>query len=748
MKNFLTALLVLVAFSLTTKAQTTKYQGLKSKGQIPEEFTKLTTQKIEDAKNQDTDGLERVNNKTKNKFYEMSNFGIDELLQSGQVCFNDTISSYVSDVLEEIKSANHNIPMDVRIYTIKSPIVNAFTTDQGIIFINTGLLAQLENEAQLAFVLCHELVHYMEKHVREGFVEDVAIASGKNDYKKSRNVDKQLASAKFSRKLETEADELGLEMFLNTDYNANEVDGVFDVLLYSYLPFDEIPFDSSILEVGGFQIPDKFFLKELNAIEVDEDEDDSDHTHPNIRKRRSSIDRQLMDVSKTGKNFLVSETDFYAVRAAARYEVLRLQLIEGNYSEALYSASILQKDFPDNPLPKIAIGEILFGTSVFASTNDRKQVTGYYKKKQGNVQQVYYLLSKLKKEDLAILATRYNYYLHEEYPEDKFIEERLDILFRDLAYYYDLNISDIKFEARVVDTSTVEATSEVEKPKTGSKYDKIKNTKPTSKVKTSEDKYWARETMFVNCDCEQDLELRFEKGIADSDKLKYQNAETGDPVQDEKSIKERQAYQKQKKKKGRSLGIDKIVLVDPYYAVINTTSRKSNYKLIKSEEEKIEQIDEFSIVAEAANLNVDVFTSSNFTSNDVDKFNDYSLLNEWISERYKMENRSGVVSSSEEVAHLVERYGTKYFAWTSVVNLTYPRSYKFSVMLLSIYSIVGIPYGIYYVATPKKATVINFALFNIETGNLVMYEERELPMADSDGLLRSHYFDMFNQIKK
>ena len=66
MKNFLTALLVLVAFSLTTKAQTTKYQGLKSKGQIPEEFTKLTTQKIEDAKNQDTDGLERVNNKTKN----------------------------------------------------------------------------------------------------------------------------------------------------------------------------------------------------------------------------------------------------------------------------------------------------------------------------------------------------------------------------------------------------------------------------------------------------------------------------------------------------------------------------------------------------------------------------------------------------------------------------------------------------------------------------------------------------------
>jgi hypothetical protein len=96
----------------------------------------------------------------------------------------------------------------------------------------------------------------------------------------------------------------------------------------------------------------------------------------------------------------------------------------------------------------------------------------------------------------------------------------------------------------------------------------------------------------------------------------------------------------------------------------------------------------------------------------------------------------------------VEKYGTKYFGWTGVVNTTYPRNNKFWVALISLYSVVGIPYGVYYMATPQNSTLIYFALFNIETGQLVMYENREVPMSDSPGILKSQYFDMFNQIKK
>ena len=169
--TFMTKILPFFIFLLVTffaVSQSSTYTGLKSRGEIPEDFTKVTLDKIKDAKsNNQKETL--GSRKEKSKFYEMSNFGVDQLLQSGMVCFNDTISRYVENVLEEIRFANRSIPLDIRVYTVKSTVVNAFTTDQGIIFINTGLLAQLENEAQLAFILCHEIVHYTEKHIMEGF---------------------------------------------------------------------------------------------------------------------------------------------------------------------------------------------------------------------------------------------------------------------------------------------------------------------------------------------------------------------------------------------------------------------------------------------------------------------------------------------------------------------------------------------------------------------------------------------------
>ncbi len=152
--------------------------------------------------------------------------------------------------------------------------------------------------------------------------------------------------------------------------------------------------------------------------------------------------------------------------------------------------------------------------------------------------------------------------------------------------------------------------------------------------------------------------------------------------------------------------------------------------------------------AKMANLDLEILTNYKFNSNDVQRYNDFSLINEWANERFMMKNRTDLTSSAEEVQDLIDRYGTKYFAWTGVVNATYPRSGKLYVALLSFYSIVGIPYGIYYLATPKTETYIYFSLFNIESGELVMYESRSINMSDSNGLLDTHYYDIFNQIKK
>ena len=89
-----------------------------------------------------------------------SGFAIDDILQSGLVLFNDPTTIYVNKVLEQLPITDRKlIKKNPRAYVLNSSAVNAFATDQGIIFVTLGLLASLQNEAQLAFILSHELIH-------------------------------------------------------------------------------------------------------------------------------------------------------------------------------------------------------------------------------------------------------------------------------------------------------------------------------------------------------------------------------------------------------------------------------------------------------------------------------------------------------------------------------------------------------------------------------------------------------------
>jgi beta-barrel assembly-enhancing protease len=51
-----------------------------------------------------------------------------------------------------------------RFHVLRDPIPNAFALANGSIYVNTGLLALLENEAQLASVLAHEETHVLNRH--------------------------------------------------------------------------------------------------------------------------------------------------------------------------------------------------------------------------------------------------------------------------------------------------------------------------------------------------------------------------------------------------------------------------------------------------------------------------------------------------------------------------------------------------------------------------------------------------------
>ncbi len=85
--------------------------------------------------------------------------------EKGMVYSDPALTEYITalgdDLLPPGPDPEHVI---WRFHVLRDPIPNAFALANGSIYVNTGLLALLENEAQLAGVLAHEETHVLNRH--------------------------------------------------------------------------------------------------------------------------------------------------------------------------------------------------------------------------------------------------------------------------------------------------------------------------------------------------------------------------------------------------------------------------------------------------------------------------------------------------------------------------------------------------------------------------------------------------------
>jgi predicted Zn-dependent protease len=121
-----------------------------------------------------------------------------------------------------------------RFFVVEDPQINAAALPDGTVLVNTGLLGAVENEAQLAFVLSHEIAHTLQAHLwRESnetrgariglailaiggsaFVGDVALFLGQLGIEAVVNG--------HSRRYENQADRLGLQNIISKGYDPRE----------------------------------------------------------------------------------------------------------------------------------------------------------------------------------------------------------------------------------------------------------------------------------------------------------------------------------------------------------------------------------------------------------------------------------------------------------------------------------------------------------------------------------------------
>lgn len=78
---------------------------------------------------------------------------------------NDSRALYVEEIGRRIAERNNPWSADFRFRTIENDgMINAFALPGGRIYISTGMLNRLDNEAELAIVLGHEVAHVSNRH--------------------------------------------------------------------------------------------------------------------------------------------------------------------------------------------------------------------------------------------------------------------------------------------------------------------------------------------------------------------------------------------------------------------------------------------------------------------------------------------------------------------------------------------------------------------------------------------------------
>ncbi len=713
------AVMALLFFNKTNAQLSVDYTPIKSTGAIPSEFLKSAKEMSEAEIKTIGYGKDHT---AKTQFAVQQNYFLQDLLINGDVLINDPLSNYVNKVADELLKNNPTLRQQLHIYVIKTPEVNAHAFDKGFIFINVGLIAQLENEAQLAYILAHEITHVVKKHSITEYIENIKLENNNSDYDKGSEEERRLAKYRFSKEQETEADVEGLNMLKESNYSIKTVNGAFDVLQYSYLPFELVDFKKTFFEDKNLILPDTLFLKKTAEVKSNEDYDDTKSTHPNIRKRRGAIEPDLkVEDESTRKKYLVSEELFKSNRETARFELCNLYLSNRDYMNAVYAAYILLEKYPDNLYLKKIVAKGLYNVSV----NKSKEKTGVklntedgnmqskrysipdYNKIEGPSQRLYYLLDNMADKELNVVALKYTYKAHKKFPNDNTLSTLTDSLFSELTNSNELFLNDFskKSKADLKAKDTVKVKEEVADAEE-SKYSKIKKLQEKADIETDEN--------FIRYALVDELkDNEFVKRYTTIARGLTKKADDSNAYQHNKKTKE--------KKEDRLLGIDKVIFIDPYYMRVKYEEGVQYNNFFESEEKAAVLAGIESKCANQLKLQYVTLSTKGITSADMDKYNDNALMNEWIGERLKHgSNSDEVEANSESIKQLIDKLGTKYVAWSGVYNQK-GRSYR----------------NTYF-----------FILFNLESGNVMKYETRTTKSKDHSDLITSYVYNSLMHVVK
>ncbi len=162
-----------------------------------------------------------------------SDEAVEAYTRASTLYADDAAATYVQRVVDRLFP---EFKGKMVVHLLKASDLNAFAMANGHLFVNIGLLARFENEAQLATVLGHEGTHFTHRHsLRERQTAESATGFASVVTLIGVSVSPMSLAASsilgYSRDLEMEADTVGYRRLAAAGYDVHEAPKAFEHLL-------------------------------------------------------------------------------------------------------------------------------------------------------------------------------------------------------------------------------------------------------------------------------------------------------------------------------------------------------------------------------------------------------------------------------------------------------------------------------------------------------------------------------------
>lgn len=339
------------------------------------------------------------------------------------------LNNYLNTLGKKIASTSHRPKMPYSFRCVNATYVNAYAFPGGSIATTRGILLSLDDEAELAGLLGHEIGHVNARHTAERMTKAMLaqavvvgltayVAYEKEEYAPIAaglgGIGAGMLMAKYSRDDERQADALGMEYMTNAGLNPNGMVGLMDILrnmnkhkpnvierMFASHPMSDKRYQTALDSVKG-KYADKAQLP-FNKERL------MDHT-AGLRKIKGAIEKmQQGETEMMEKKFPAAESSFKSAlkQAPGDYAGLVMMskclLAQNKNKEAERYAQEAEQAFPQEAQANHVKGMAQLGLKKFgAALQDFKE---YESKLPGNPNTTFYkgfAFEGMKKRKMAV----------------------------------------------------------------------------------------------------------------------------------------------------------------------------------------------------------------------------------------------------------------------------------------------------------------------------------------------------------